>query len=52
MTLGLRILLMMELIIRVINLQEFQPTMEYWIDLKQLTVLVLTLVLYVGKSDE
>jgi hypothetical protein len=26
--------------------------MEYWIDLKQLTVLVLTLVLYVGKSDE
>jgi hypothetical protein len=40
---------MMELIIRVINLQEFPTNNGILIDLKQLTVLVLTLVLRVGK---
>jgi hypothetical protein len=52
MTLGLRILLMMELIIRVINLQEFPTNNGILIDLKQLTVLVLTLVWYGENPDE
>jgi hypothetical protein len=51
MTLGLRILLMMELIIRVINFSS-QPTMEYWIDPKTANGFTSTLVLYGGKSNE